>query len=307
MSLRKRNSVDIGQLRYFVTAAGHLNFRRAACAMGVQRPTLSRQIRQLEEDLGLSLFERNRDGVQLTAAGRNFLNRAHRVLFELDQAIMAARRTGRAESGPLSLGIMISLASGPLRTFLSTNRKRFSDIELSLLEGSPTDLVAALREHRIDLAIGLSALGSDGIETMCLWLEPVFVAIPEEHPLAVRSSVGWKDLQGNTFMVRSWSSTPTIHDYLVSHLPVDTQFVQHLASREAIFGLVGAGYGITTVSESAIGPSYPGVVFRRIDEPNATIKVTAAWLPDNTNPVRRKFLAMLRDYAKGLGITPPAG
>jgi DNA-binding transcriptional LysR family regulator len=106
-------------------------------------------------------------------------------------------------------------------------------------------------------------------------------------------------------LVRGWNSTPTVHNYLVSHLPVDTKFVQHLASREAIFGLVGAGYGITAVSESAIGSTYPGVVFRRVDEPNATIKVTAAWLPDNTNPVRRKFLAMLRDYARGLGITPP--
>jgi DNA-binding transcriptional LysR family regulator len=273
--------------------------------MNVRRPTLSRQIRQLEDDLGLSLFDRNRDGVKLTPAGRNFLARAHRVLFELDQAIATARQTGRAESGPLALGIMISLTSGPLRTFLSANRERFSDIEFSLLEESPIDLVTALREHRIDLAIGLSVLGSDDIETMFLWLEPVFVAVPANHPLAARSSVRWNDLQGNTFMVRGWNSTPTIHDYLVNHLPIDTKFVRHLASREAIFGLVGAGYGITAVSESAIGPSYPGVVFRRVDEPNATIKVTAAWLSDNTNPVRQKFLAMLRDYAKGLGITPP--
>lgn len=295
----KGMEVDLPQLRYFLSAAAHLNFGRAARAMAVRRPTLSRQIRQLEDNLGVSLFERHRCGVTLTGAGRNFFVRANRILFELDHARSEAARAGQAECGRLSIGTFISLTSGRLREFIEAHHRSVPGLQLQLQEGSHADLIAALHEHRIDVAIGNESLAGVGVATLPLWRERVYVALPTGHVRASGTSpICWHDLRAETILLRSWESAPSVYEYVSRHLPLGTPIVQHLASRELVLGLVGAGFGITIVSEAATGAAYPGIAFRRIDEPDAIVTITAAWLGSADNPAQKKFLASLRDYAK---------
>jgi DNA-binding transcriptional LysR family regulator len=295
----KGMEVDLPQLRYFLSAAAHLNFGRAARAMAVRRPTLSRQIRQLEDNLGVSLFERHCYGVTLTGAGRNFSVRANRILFELDHARSEAARAGQAECGRLSIGTFISLTSGLLREFIEAHHRSVPELQLQLREGSHADLIAALHEHHIDVAIGNESLVGAGVATLPLWRERVYVALPTGHVRASGTSpICWHDLRAETILLRSWESAPSVYEYVSRHLPLGTPIVQHLASRELVLGLVGAGFGITIVSEAATGAAYPGIAFRRIDEPDAIVTITAAWLGSADNPAQKKFLASLRDYAK---------
>jgi DNA-binding transcriptional LysR family regulator len=119
--------------------------------------------------------------------------------------------------------------------------------------------------------------------------------------LARQSSFRWKDLEGQTVLVRSWEARPAVYRRLADRLPARAQVIQHVASRETVLAMVGAGFGVTLVSGASAGALYPGVVFRRIDEPDAAITVTAAWLAATDNPVQRKFIALLRDHAKRAG------
>jgi DNA-binding transcriptional LysR family regulator len=299
--------VDILQLRYFVSAAKHLNFHRAAETMGVRRPTLSRQVRRLEDGIGLSLFERHRHGVRLTAGGRDFLVRARRTLYELDNALSLAARAGDAKLGHLSLGILAPLISGPLRDFLAEHHRKYPEVELRLQEGGDAELIAAVHERRIDVVIGFMELETAGIMSMALWHEPVYVALPDTHALGRRPSLAWKDLEGEIVLIRSWEARPTVYEYLIGRLPIHTPIVQHMISRETLLGLVGAGFGVTVVSKAATGAAYPGVVFRPVKEANATITLTAAWLASADNPAQRKFLAVLRDHAKRVGAETVRG
>jgi DNA-binding transcriptional LysR family regulator len=202
--------VDILQLRYFVSAAKHLSFHRAAETMGVRRPTLSRQVRRLEDGIGLSLFERHRHGVRLTAGGRDFLVRARRTLYELDNALSLAARAGDAKLGHLSLGILAPFISGPLRDFLAEHHRKYPEVELRFQEGGDAELIAALHERRIDVAIGFMELETAGIMSMALWQEPVYVALPDTHALGRRPSLAWKDIEGEIVLVRSWETRPTV-------------------------------------------------------------------------------------------------
>jgi DNA-binding transcriptional LysR family regulator len=140
--------VDVTQIRYFLAAAEHLNYGRAASALGVSPSTLSRQVRHLEDRLGVSVFERNRHGIHLTAAGRHFQTRAQHFMFEFDRAVTRASRAGRAEIGDLYLGVAPSILVGPLQRFLGLCRRKLPDVDVHCVEAEHAGLVSALHERR---------------------------------------------------------------------------------------------------------------------------------------------------------------
>jgi len=177
---------------------------------------------------------------------------------------------------------------------------------IELYEGSPSDLLPALRERRIDLALTILDVMSRDFETLHLWDEPLIAAVPEGHPLASHDAVSWSDLASVPLVVRASDSGSVLYTFLAGRIAPDTYLPaeQHFISREALLGTVGLGFGATVIGRSAAGLSYPGVVFRPVAEPNASVPVTAAWLVGNDNPVRHRFVAMLRDLVKAQGGAP---
>lgn len=295
------SSIDVRRLRYFVAVAQAQSFRGAARALDLHLPSLSRGVRRLEDELGVSLFERHREGVRLTGAGRAFLRDVHRVLFELDRAVAGAGLAGRAEVGQLNLGFFTSLISGRLHDLLASYRRAWPKVAVRVHEGPYLEQFAALHERRLDVAIYAGDERSPLVDTLDLWSERLFVAVPEGHRLASDSSTDWQQLGEELLLVRSWESEPVVCSFLVTrfaargHRP---RIVQHAASRENLLGLVRAGFGVTIVAEPATAARYPGVVFRPIAEADAFLPIRAAWLPQNDNPVLRRFLAILRQHAE---------
>lgn len=181
--------MEIRQLRYFVAVADAGSFSGAAAALGVIQPTVSQHIQRLETRLHTNLFERHARGVRLTFAGRHLLRAARRIVFEVDQALCLAARVSRTEAGQLLLGFYTSLSAG-----LAALRAQSPDVTIELFEGSPPELLAAVREHRVDVALTVLEVTSSEFETLRLWDESLVAALPESHDLAAKEAVSWADL-----------------------------------------------------------------------------------------------------------------
>lgn len=180
--------MDLDHLRTFIAVAEVESFRAAAVMLGLRQPTVSRHVLALEERLHTNLFERRRGrGVRLTNAGRSFLVRARRVIAELDEGVREATLAGEAAVGAVSVGIFTSLHGGPLRVAMAGFLAAAPEVRLCFVESSPSDLLAALRAGRIELAVVVSeAPPAAGVVAVPLWSERLVAALSATSPLSTR-------------------------------------------------------------------------------------------------------------------------
>jgi len=247
------------------------------------------------------LSERRPRGVRLTDAGEHLLRVARRIVADVDQALQHAAAVAKAKAGALSIGFYTSLSSGPLRETIAAYRATAPKVVFELFEGSPPDLLAALREHRIDVALTVGEVIAPDLVMQRLWDEPLIAALPDDSPLARQEPLSWADLAAAPLVVRTWERGPVLYTFLAGKLAPHAlmpEIAQHFISREALLSAVGIGFGVTVLGASAAGLAYPGVAFRPIAEPDAFVPVIALWLPDNGNTVRQKFVADLRDRVR---------
>jgi LysR family hydrogen peroxide-inducible transcriptional activator len=179
--------MNLRDLRYLVALADHKHFGRAAAACFVSQPTLSTQIRKLEEELGVSLVERAPRRVMLTPVGRDIAERARRVVAEVTQMGEVARRSQDPEAGSVRLGLFPTLAPYLLPHVLPGIRARFPRLELLLVEEKTDALLARLREGRLDAAILALPLHDESLHVEPLFQEPFVMAVPQTHVFARRT------------------------------------------------------------------------------------------------------------------------
>jgi len=260
---------------------------------------VSRSIRALEDGLGVSLFfERRPSGLKLTAAGDEFLAEATRVLGGLQSAVLRAREACSAATGRLVIGTYFSASIGQFREALMRFVEQNQGVEIWLREGSRDELLSALRGGEVDLALLLGPMDESALDRLALWQEAGMIALPERHPLADADFVRWRDLVDETLIVTSRGSGPEARVTVQGLLPLGAtaRFAAHDVSREGMFNLVGAGFGVAVLAESASGASYPGVVFRPVgvEMGPSIVEAAAYWDPKRDNPALRRFLAQLR-------------
>jgi DNA-binding transcriptional LysR family regulator len=294
------SAINLPQLRSAVVAADEGSFRRAAEVLLVRQSTLSRGIRQLEHLIGITIFDRSSGGVTATPTGRSFLRHARSILEQIDSLITTAHRTSRGEAGPLSIGFYTSLSAGNLRATLLNFRQRFPKVEIGLVEMSRTRLMSALRSGIIDTAIvtGDAAQGDGG--TLPLWSERILLALPEGHPLADRETIYWTDLRDEAVLLSKSDQGREFEDILMSKLssPADrTRIERHNAGRHTMQSLVSLGFGVGLVTESDIGSSLPGLIFRELRDGTGPSRIgfSAHWRAENDNAALAGFLALLKE------------
>jgi DNA-binding transcriptional LysR family regulator len=285
-------------LRYAVAAADHGSFRRAADALTVRQSTLSRCIRQLEESIGMTVFERSSGGVRATQAGSNFLRAARSILEQMDALAAIAHSTGRGETGRLTIGFYTSLSAGNLRATLLEYAQRFPQIEVGMTESSRTRLVTALRNGALDIAIVTGETSLLDSKAMLLWSERIVAALPEEHRLAASETITWTDLRGETLLLNQHDPGTEFQDLVVAKLasPEDRpKILRHNVSRGSLKNLVGAGFGISLMTEACIGANLPGLIFRDVRDVAGPSRIdySAHWRRDNDNPALASFLKLL--------------
>ena len=281
----------------------YLSFRRAASALRVRQSAVSRRVRELEDELGVSIFERHHAGVRVTNAGVRFLQEAREAVLQLDHAVKTATAAGSGTIGRLSIGILSSVATGYLRELIQVYRSRHPDVAVQILEGASADNIAAVLKRQLDVAFIMDETEAEGCDTVSLWNERIFVVLPENHALRGRNEVQWTDLRNEHFIVRQCERDPALCDRLTKRLADrdhDPKFsVQKLnVGRDTLMHLVAMGLGVGLTSEATIATPFPKVVFRPIAGDDELYQFSAAWLPHNDNPALRRFLSLARSIAK---------
>ena len=186
--------MNLRDLKYLVALADHKHFGRAAAACYVSQPTLSTQIKKLEDELGVPLVERAPRKVMLTPAGRDAAERARRIVAEVEQMKEAARRSQDPEAGTVRLGMFPTLGPYLLPHVVPRIRARFPHLELLLVEEKSDVLLSRLREGKLDVGLLALPVADDQLHTEFLFEEPFVLAVPESHPLAQRGSLTLAEL-----------------------------------------------------------------------------------------------------------------
>jgi DNA-binding transcriptional LysR family regulator len=188
-------NMQIGQLRCFLAVAEHRHFTRAARELGLAQPSVSAQVRSLEADLGGELFHRMKGNVTLTSAGEALLPFARRILADVDAASSEVSDVSGLARGRIAIGATPSLAATLAPPVLARFHEAHPGISLSMREAGSGDLVAALEEGSVDIALVILPVRQDMLETQALLREELVVAVAREHPLAKRRTIAVSDLR----------------------------------------------------------------------------------------------------------------
>lgn len=270
-------------MRYFVAVAEDLSFRRAAERLRVAQPPLSRQIRDLEGELGETLFERDRGGVRLTDAGRVFLRGARKTLEEATRAVESARAAARGEAGELTLGNVGALTFSILPGALAAFRARHPQIDVEVREMKRDELGVALEDGRIDLAIATAmAPFRQGTKIVPVLQSDVLVGLPRGHRLArTRKPIQPSDIAEEPIVFIKPEAAQGYLDW-VQAVCRRAGFAPRLGrgadSKEAMVGMVAAGYGIGLApGVVAEGLRIKDVVTRKLHGDVPPFTLVAAW------------------------------
>jgi DNA-binding transcriptional LysR family regulator len=300
--------VQIRHLEYFVAVADELNFTRAAARLHMAQPPLSTQIRKLERELGVKLFDRSRRAITLTVAGRALLPEARRLLDDIDRTTRIVRHAGDGTVGRLAVGFVPTAASGALPGFLRRYRQEFPDVELTLQERAPDDLIHDLLERRIDAGFLFRPFDDSALAWFCANTEHLVAALPAQHELAARETVDVRDLAREPLILPIRHRAPGLFSRISEMLEsagVDPVVIQReVWMMQTILGLVAAGIGAAIVPSSAAMLHREGVVYRPLLQVIAPLEMAVAWRRDHTSPTLRAFTEAVR--ARPMDISLPS-
>ncbi len=287
--------MELRQLRYFAAVADARGFRRASQEIGVRQSALSKSVRDLEEKLGVSMFERHAGGVRLTHAGWHLINGIRPVLEELDAVVRTVAAEGYGSGGRLRVGLLASISKSHARELIRVWRCQHEQVALKFVEADPRDHFAALLDRRLDIFLATEAAANPDLDSEELWSEQIFAALPETHKNAFDDIVSLDDLTEELFIVTQSAPGPQIRNFLIKRLS-SAEFCprvdHHAVGRETLMAMVGMHFGVSLISNGGTGVDYPGVKF--VPAFGESIRIHAVWSPDNDNPVLRRFLSIAR-------------
>ncbi|MDT0379260.1 LysR family transcriptional regulator [Streptomyces sp. DSM 42041] len=298
------------ELRYltaFVAVAEELHFGRAAKRLQMAQPPLSQQIRQLERELGVQLFERNTRSVRLTSAGRSFLEPVHTVLRDLDLATRAAKAAGRGEYGRVTVGFAGASSHETLPLLTRAVRLAHPGIELAM-QGQTYAHVALERVADGSLDLGFVRLPADrpGVRTRVISEEELVCALPSDHRLAGPSAIAPADLADEPFVSFPANAGSSLRDAAVrtcEEAGFRPRIVQEAPDSHTILALVAAGVGVTLTLTSCQHIQQTGLVYRPLAGSPVRLQAALAWRRDNPSAALRTVLAVAQD---ALPVPAPA-
>lgn len=289
-------------LRYFVVVAEELHFSRAAARLNMAQPPLSRQIRNLEEELGVQLFLRTRRRVELTEPGRYFLGSARELLAQADQAALQVQRVARGETGLLRIGMVSSVAfEDTLPRVVRAYRKRFPGVTVALRELSPNEQLAALKEERIQVGLMRLPLKVAMLASTPFYREPLVAVLPAEHPLASRKRIPLKALAKDPFIIVPRSQGLGGEDLVLGaclRAGFTPLVAQEALELQSVIGYVAAGFGVSLLPSASRRLAHGGVAFVTLAPPVEQVEMASVYLAGNQSPLLAGFLAVLKETVR---------
>ena len=259
--------VELRQLNYFLSTARHLSFTRAAEECCIVQSAMSQQIRALEKELGVTLFERGKRGLRLTPEGEAMVREARKLLSQLEEAQSAVRLAGKRRAERLRIGRQGDLFYAALPRALRAFRGQYPDVRLTLQPDRYDALLEALREDRLDCAIvligGDAALPED-FERQTLRQEALYVAMPADHALASAGRISPKQLMERELILRRDEPWSALAGEIAAREGVKAPQCACAYGQSCAEALVAAGYGVSVCAESELR-FREGVAYRRLD------------------------------------------
>jgi len=278
--------MNLKDLKYLVALADTGHFGRAAARTFVSQPTLSAQLKKLEEYLGVKLVERHPKNVQLTEVGKQIVARARRMLSEGDEIVALARNNTDPLSGKLKVALIPTIGPYLLPRVMQKLRKALPHLGLMLYEYQTEELLKRLRDGEIDLGILALPVDQEGLESRRLYREEFTVALPSDSPLAQKTSIKAADLKGQTLLLLE--DGHCLRDQALevcSRIDVREAEDFRASSLETLRHMVVAGLGVTLMPELAVESpfgSQRGLVVRQFSKPAPSRTVGAVWRKSST-------------------------
>ncbi len=296
--------MELRHLRYFVAVAEELNFTRAAEKLRLAQPSLTRQIHNLEDELGVRLLDRSRNQVSLTEEGRSFLVDARRLVALSLESVKSVQRFSRGESEQLNIGYLFKFNFDLLPVTLASFYQSFPETSVNLFDMSPAEQLRALEARKIDLGfVGLRPPGANknhaGLSWECVARHKVVVVLPETHPLAKKSKIKITDLKALFFVAMSEQTHPGSRDWLsgiCQGAGFTPRILQDVDLESGLMTFVAEGLGVTLAREQIKNLPHPGVVFRSLAIA-AKADYWIAWHRENHSKALLQYIEVVKKQA----------
>ncbi len=290
--------MELRHLRYFAAVAEAKGFARAAAILHVSQSAVSEQLRDLEEEIGVPLFDRREHRARLTAHGQVFLAEAQRTLAAAERAVEAAQRSLRGETGTLSIGFFVG-GTGPFFPALIRRfREHSPGVRIALMEMTPTEQHEALLSGTLDIGF-TRALQPQmrNLRAERFYVEPLVAALPSTHRLAGRS-LRMAELSSDPFVLAQRETSPALFDKVIA-LCREAGFSPTIAATSAVASgvltLVAAGEGVAVLPKNTLQLASDDVLASPIESPDAFIDLVLAWNPEREGPLHDSFLTLARE------------
>lgn len=295
--------MELRQLRYFVTVAEEMNFRRAAERLHIAQPALSQQISKFEKELRTTLFERTTRRVELTDAGRVLLDEGRRVLAEADHALAAVEQVAHGEVGLLRIGFVSSAALRIVPATVLALQRAWPGVQVELSESTTDRQLSGIADGILDIGLVREVDRAEGIVVRPLTREPLLVAMHSSHPFANRTSVRLVELRDERFLTFPRGQVSRLYDHIAAlchHAGFRLEAAQEAVQFPTLLGLVAANTGVTIVPASLRALHLPDLRYVALSDPQAASTVSVAYRADRQQvPAIRHFL----DVASSLDLT----
>jgi len=295
--------IELRHLRYFRAVAHELHFGRAAERLGMTQPPLSQQIRQLEERLGVALFERTSRSVSLTAAGSTLLERSGAVFEALDEAVEGARRTDAGEIGTVTISFATSVMLNALPAIVREFREGAPDVRLELRELATAEQMDGLRHGRLDVGFVREVEREPELELETVLREPLLIGVPCSHPSSGREGAhALANFSGEPFVLFPREVAPGLHERILAlcgEAGFRPRVVQRSFEIATTVSLVAAGVGVTIVPASIRKLRWGSVQFLDIEDADAHTRIDMAYRARGRPPVVDAFLETVRARVRG--------
>ncbi|MET4163512.1 DNA-binding transcriptional LysR family regulator [Marinobacterium sp. MBR-111] len=295
--------MDLRKLKYFVTVAEEGHISRAATVLNISQPPLTRQIQQLEEELGVQLFTRTAKGMEITHAGALFLQEARNIFALIEQATERTQRAGQGRLGRLDIAIFGSGILETIPRILLTFRNTYPDVKIVLHTMDKHSQIEALRQQRITIGFNRMVEPQGDIKTELVVTEKLLLAVSDSSPLASLSVIDFREIANHPLILFPAQSRPNFIDKVLRMCEVSgftPQISQEVDDVLTGVALVASGFGVCLVSEAARALTLPGVTYIRLTNtpPGASADLSCIYREGDKSPILEAFLATVREYSK---------
>ena len=289
--------MELRHIRYFLAVAETLNFRRAAEQLHLAQPALSAQIKALESDLGVRLFERTTRTVRLTQAGRILQDDARKLLAAAAQMEQRAKKADQGLVGSLRIGMISAAATTWLAEVLRRFHRKFPGVQLSLFDLTSTEQLHQLRVGELDAGLLRPPVGFPELDCKVVEQSRQILALPANHPLARKRRITWSDFDGEGMVMIHPSRQHRYYDTFLAACaradakPYPAQYAHDIQTK---LWLISAGFGLAPTSMTFAEMKRPGLVFRPLPAGLPPVQTIAAWRRTDESPALTQFLACFK-------------